>query len=162
MKKILIISDSHGEQDCVLQAFERVKPDMVIHLGDHDRDVRCLETKYPQTPVVALRGNCDMMSLAPNEFKTDIENVRIFAAHGHMQNVKSGMLHLSFAAREAEAKLCLFGHTHRAVLTESFGTIFMNPGACGGGRPSYGVVVLNNGAVQANLFDLDTGTELRR
>lgn len=162
MKKILIISDSHGEEDCVLQAFERVQPDMVLHLGDHDRDVRCLESRCPQIPIVALRGNCDMMSRAPMEFNTDIEGVRLFAAHGHLQNVKGGMLHMSYAAREAGAKLCLFGHTHRAVLTESFGTIFMNPGACGGGRPSYGVAILNNGAIQANIYDLDSGMELCR
>ena len=36
--KLLVLSDSHKRMQYMYQAVEREKPDLIIHLGDHDRD----------------------------------------------------------------------------------------------------------------------------
>ena len=36
--KLLILSDSHGEQEFMQLAVRRERPDAVIHLGDHCAD----------------------------------------------------------------------------------------------------------------------------
>ena len=46
MKKILVLSDSHGNVDNMVKAVERTHPDMMIHLGDCWADAQKLKVKF--------------------------------------------------------------------------------------------------------------------
>ncbi len=153
--KILVVSDSHGDLDALRSAVRRERPQAIIHLGDHASDADAIANEFAGLPVLSVRGNCDFDTPTRAETLTrEIEGVRIFAAHGHRYGVKSGLLRLSYAAREAGARLALFGHTHCPYLGEEGEMTLMNPGACGGFRPSYGVVTLQNGTLECRLTEL--------
>lgn len=48
--KLLILSDSHGEQEFMQLAVRRERPDAVIHLGDHCADADRLAEEFCGLP----------------------------------------------------------------------------------------------------------------
>ena len=89
--KLLILSDSHGEQEFMQLAVRRERPDAVIHLGDHCADADRLAEEFCGLPVLSVRGNCDLWG--PPRAETllrTFEGVRIFGTHGHRYGVKQG------------------------------------------------------------------------
>lgn len=153
--KLLVVSDSHGDLDALRLAVRRERPQAVIHLGDHCSDADELASEFAGLPVMSVRGNCDFDT--PTRADTlvrEMEGVRIFAAHGHKYGVKTGCLNFRYAALEQGAHLALFGHTHSPFLCEEDGLCLMNPGACSGAHPGYGVVTLQNGSVSCCLNEL--------
>lgn len=143
--KILILSDSHGEQRYMEEAIFREQPDQILHLGDRQRDGERLRANFPHIPFLAVPGNCDIGATDLPILLPEFCGCRFFVTHGHLHNVKYGLLRLSLAAREAGAQVAVFGHTHSACCERVDGLTLLNPGAAGGGRPSYGVVELTRG-----------------
>lgn len=146
MKKILVLSDSHGYVNNMIEAVKRVKPDMILHLGDVLVDVKDLEGYFPKILVESVPGNCDC-TMASTERILEIEGKRILICHGHTYQVKSTYLNLQYAAMEKEVDVALFGHTHKAFYQNHNGVIMMNPGSIGcppyGIPPSYGILELD-------------------
>ncbi|MBP3313604.1 MAG: metallophosphoesterase [Oscillospiraceae bacterium] len=138
--KILILSDSHGEQCYMEQAVLQEKPDCIIHLGDHSRDADTLGQTFPSIPMLSVAGNCDFASMAEETLVTDVRGVRFFITHGHRHGVKTNLLRLGYAAQEHLAQIVLYGHTHVADSRQLGDIHFLNPGACSGAKPSYAVV----------------------
>ena len=48
-RKILVLSDSHGNVNNMVTAVSRLHPDMIIHLGDCWADAEQLHRKFPMT-----------------------------------------------------------------------------------------------------------------
>ena len=129
MKKLIIISDTHGSR----KGIEKILPliaetDYVIHLGDGVGDMREVTELYPDK-VYRCSGNCDFFSMIPDEGIIEVEWLKIMYCHGHKYGVKN---HLYTLAREAKARGCdvvLYGHTHQALITEIDGITLINPGS---------------------------------
>lgn len=153
--KILVLSDSHRTMRYMEEALEIEKPDHVIHLGDHSADAEELSRRYPMLPILSVRGNCDWDCGDRDEVLADLQGVRFLVCHGHQYGVKSGLLRYTLAAREKLAQVALFGHTHQPVCTQMHDIWFVNPGSCGGYRPSYAVIKLNNGLISCQLKNVD-------
>lgn len=137
---ILVLSDSHGDLDAMIQAVEAVKPDCVLHLGDYWKDAMKLHERLGALPFYAVPGNCDMSVHAMDTRLLELEGVRIYMTHGHELRVKMSPLRAILAAQEAQARVLCFGHTHSALCEERDGLWILNPGACGGKFASYGVI----------------------
>lgn len=145
---LLILSDSHGDLKNMATIIDREIPQAVFHLGDYDSDAARISKQFPQLPFYSVSGNCDSFcSVAPDSILTELEGVRILAVHGHKQNVKLGMLNLSMTAREAQAQLVLFGHTHQAYHEEEGGVHYLNPGSCKGYGCTYAMAYVHKGQV---------------
>ena len=142
--KVLIFSDSHRELSYMRRAIESEQPDYVFHLGDHDSDAAELERECPLLPIAAVCGNCDAWgSDSPNVRLVTLGGLRIFLCHGHTYGVKRGLLRVTYAAREAQADILLFGHTHEPYREKDrYGMTLFNPGSCGYGRPTYGCLTI--------------------
>jgi len=126
------------------EAVRRERPELVIHLGDGLSDAQLLATEIYPTPVLGVQGNCDFpRDAAPITHTFHAESVRFFMTHGHAYGVKNGLLRLSLAARECEAQVVLFGHTHVPFCHQENGIWFLNPGSCRS-RLNYGVVRIEN------------------
>ncbi len=134
-KRMIVVSDSHGDEESLRQAFEQAarhgKIDIAVFLGDGTRDfdnVRSLRFMQ-DTICYAVKGNNDWTSLAENEILFNVNGARFFACHGHTRQVKYGLDRLWFAAREREAAVVLYGHTHRERIELEYGMHLINPGA---------------------------------
>ncbi|MBP3412987.1 MAG: metallophosphoesterase [Oscillospiraceae bacterium] len=146
--KLLILSDSHGELEKMRFAIHQEAPNAVFHLGDHDSDAALLCRQYPQLPIYYVSGNCDRLFPWSSASRIEeLEGVRILAAHGHQYNVKYGHMNFYMAAREAGAKLALFGHTHEAFCESYEDLWLLNPGSCKGYGASYAVAYISDGQV---------------
>ena len=151
--RILVVSDSHGTRHFMCRCVEVLKPDMILHLGDYYEDGEALHETYPDIRFLQVPGNCDVGRIpmgARYTLTPKPEEVRIFMTHGHIQHVKFGLGALIADGRKAGAKLILFGHTHVPHLEQTDDGIWvMNPGTCGHGGGTAGLVELAEGAVQS-------------
>ena len=112
--KIIVFSDSHRELDGMRKVIALEQPDYVFHLGDHDSDAEQISKEFPTLPVAMVRGNCDGWSDSSVSLTLALGGLRFFLCHGHSFGVKSGFLRAVYAAREQNADVLLFGHTHEA------------------------------------------------
>lgn len=108
---LLVVSDTHGRADLLLEAFRRAKPDGVLFLGDGLRDLNILPA---DTTLRAVRGNCDWITHAdaPPVRVEEIAGYRIYMTHGHLQGVKLSLDAAIENATAANADVLLYGHTH--------------------------------------------------
>ena len=151
--KLIVCSDSHGRSEHLVQAIRREAPELCFFLGDGERDLERAQSQFPDLPVYAVRGNCDLRSRLSQELVCAVGGVTIFATHGHRYNVKhdQSLIALRHAAREANANVILFGHTHLPLLEWHGGVLYLNPGSIGGIRRSYGLLTVEHGRVQGEL-----------
>lgn len=152
MKKLLIVSDSHGNPEALLRAVGAEWPvDMLFFLGDGQRDLEQVRLNYPELPVYSVKGNCDYAGTVPAETEVTVEQVRFFLTHGNRYGVKNGTSLLAEAARRRGADVALFGHTHRAYTRYDNGVLLFNPGSVGesrgGSGTDYGVMVVQDNTI---------------
>lgn len=144
MKKLLIVSDSHGDEVNLRRAVRaEADADALIFLGDGLRDLEALKKENFTRPVYAVRGNCDRTD-DPLEGLVPFGGVLLFYTHGHEYGVKAGCERLQREAAARGADIALFGHTHRPFHAEEAGLpALFNPGSLQQGR--YGIVVCDGG-----------------
>lgn len=150
--RILVVSDTHGSEGELRRALlAQPGAEVVFHLGDGEEEARRMQHLFPKKMFYHARGNGDWASSSPMEGLVQIEAVPIFYAHGHAYHVKSGEGVLIARAREQEAKVVLYGHTHKAVASFEDGLYIMNPGALSGWEPSYGTIDITPQGIVTNI-----------
>lgn len=153
--KVLVFSDSHGTTEHMVSAVKKEAPDALVHLGDHARDADALDRAFPLMPLCCVKGNCDLGDMRfPTERCIQWGSCKIFASHGHRYGVKGGVMNFYYAALEQGAQVALFGHTHRACCEQINGLWLLNPGACGGREPSYGIINIEEDGISCCVKDL--------
>ena len=151
--KILVFSDSHRYTGGMIQAIEEQQPDLVVHLGDLQRDAEELALLYPKLSMVTVPGNCDGWTTDPLERQFMVCGKRVLLSHGHIWHVKQGYDAALRAARNAGAHLLLFGHTHRPLVDYDGSLWVMNPGTIGRGSPcTYGIITISGGKVDCSTY----------
>ena len=137
----------------MLDAVALESPDLILHLGDCEKDSSVLTLRYPDIPLRKVRGNCDRLSseLDTDEFK--IEDKRFMMTHGHVYNVKTGKDRIIEIAGYRDIDILLFGHTHIPYHSVVEGIEVINPGSIGTGK-SYAVLEIKNGVVSCELKTL--------
>ena len=153
MKRILVVSDSHGavdKLDLILASQPQAR--IVFHLGDGARDLELIKHKYPNKYFHQVAGNCDFYSHLPEEVVDEIEGKRFFACHGHTLRVKYGIISLAEAARSENASVALYGHTHNPVTEYIDGVWFVNPGSMRDGN--YAVVDITDSGIMPILMKI--------
>ena len=152
--KAAVFSDTHSSNALMLEAIRRYRPDIVIHLGDYERDADIVRREFPEIAVYNVCGNCDMVPSAPAEDTVPLGPVKAFITHGHLYGVDWGdYSRLGYAALERGAAIAMFGHTHEAA-NEDFGSVkLLNPGTAGRGRePTWAKVeVYENGSIYTQI-----------
>ncbi len=125
MKKFVILSDTHRNL-APLFKIENImqEADYVIHLGDHDSDMRSFK-RVLCDKLHTVTGNCDGGS---TEEVLNVDGYKILLTHGHRYGVKSSLLQLLLRAKELGVNAVFYGHTHNADICEIDGITFINPG----------------------------------
>lgn len=154
--KILVLSDSHSALSFMRRCIRTVKPDVVIHLGDHYDDGQAMAEENPHIRFHQVPGNCDRYRCPPGTVEVcsyPIGGVWFHMTHGHRHGVKMGIGGLLADARKMGAQVVLYGHTHRAEChQEPDGLWVMNPGSCGSMGGSAGVIKIQNSEIKACYF----------
>ena len=149
--KILVLSDSHASRHFMRRCVDHIQPDAVVHLGDYFSDAEDLAEEYPNIPFYAVPGNCDRGRGWITEPETKLQNiggVRFMLTHGHLHQVKMTLTRLVADARAMGVQAVLFGHTHEAYCQqESDGLWVINPGSCGYGGGSAGLIEVTGGRI---------------
>ena len=156
MKKIIVVSDSHGNRKA-LDSLDGIfsESDMIVHLGDTSSDGGYIRGRYPDKTVV-INGNCDIMSVGESERIINCEGVNILACHGHIYSVKSTLSRLAKRAKELDCRLALYGHTHDARETEIDGVTLLNPGTLSRySQKSYLYLVVNGDKFTQKIVRID-------
>lgn len=154
--KILLISDSHGNNDRMTQILNREKPvDMVVHCGDIEGGEYLLE-KTAGCPLQVVRGNNDFFTELPQELEFDVGGKHVFLTHGHYYYVSMGTEKIIEEAKSRAADIVVFGHTHRPCVAYAENLIAVNPGSCAyprqeGRRCSYGILDLQGEKVNVEI-----------
>lgn len=152
--KILIVSDSHGNDRCIAMALDREWPiDAMFHLGDvqEDEDEFALILAGEEAPIYMVRGNCDYYSSVAMDRIVELEGHRILMTHGHTHGVSFGTDELAELALQNDCEIVVYGHTHRPEIDDSTqGLLILNPGSIAyprqrGRKKSYMVLELEKG-----------------
>jgi uncharacterized protein len=146
-----VISDTHGLlRPEVLRAFKDV--DLIVHAGDiGTADV--IEGLRSIAPVVAVRGNNDKgdwISDIPDSEITEVGSIYIYVLHD--------LNEIDLSPAVAGFKVVVSGHSHKPVVEEREGVLFVNPGSAGPRRfklpISVGRMTIVGELVTAELIEL--------
>lgn len=159
MKRIGLVSDSHGKTANLKKAIEQMgEVDLIFHMGDYIQDADLIKT-WTNTPVMAVRGNMDSFERErPLFIKTNIEGHNIYVAHGHGQQVKWGTEKLAHTAKANGCDIALYGHTHRKDFSEEDGVLLINPGSCSlpnDDYKSYGIMTIDGPEVDCQFYKIE-------
>jgi putative phosphoesterase len=160
--RIAIVSDTHGEvDDRVVE--EALRCDLVVHAGDvGTREV--LDALDPGAGrLIAVRGNNDvrekwrqsdweLLESLPWEARLPLPGGEIVVVHGHRYG-NPGRSHARMRRDYPEARLVVYGHSHRRCEDLCTSPWILNPGAAGRVRTFGGptVCLLEASAAQWRL-----------
>lgn len=140
--RILIVSDTHRQNNNYLKVLERVRPiDMVVHCGDAEGS-EYLICEGAGCPVEIVAGNNDFFSNLPRESEFEIGNYRVWLTHGHNYYVSMGNETIKKEAVSRGVDIVMYGHSHKPVIDIEKEIIAVNPGSLTyprqeGRRPTY-------------------------
>jgi putative phosphoesterase len=153
MRRIGLISDTHGllrpEAMAFLRGVERI-----VHGGDIG-DAGVLAALAEIAPVVAVRGNNDVGAWAdrvPLTERIEIGGIRLYAIHD--------LADLDIDPAAAGVRVVVSGHSHRPLVSERDGVLYVTPGSAGPRRftlpVSIGELLIgDDGRVVARTVTLD-------
>lgn len=149
--KLLVLSDSHSMLSFMRRCIRQVEPDAIIHLGDYFQDGETMKEEFSWIPFYQVPGNCDRYRCPPGQpeiLVETIDGVKLYMTHGHRHNVKMYLGALLRDARKCKADAALYGHTHEPDCSlEEDGLWVLNPGSCGYGGGSAGLIETRNGKI---------------
>mgnify|MGYP003448124801 CR=1 FL=1 len=156
--KILVVSDSHGARQTLLNLKERYEHevDAMVHCGDSE-----LQSDDPALQnFIYVKGNCDIDAHFSSESVRDIGGYRFFITHGHLYNVRMTLQNLSYKAEEVGANIVLFGHTHHVGSELGVDQVlYVNPGSIllprGRVEKTYAILHLKEKEVIVNIYDYE-------
>ena len=154
MPRVGLISDTHGLLRPEALAFLRGS-DRIIHAGDIG-DAAVLAELGALAPVTAIRGNNDRGAWAEAVAETEelrVDDVAIYVVHSLAD------LRLDPGAN---FQVIVSGHSHRPLVEERAGVLYVNPGSSGPRRFRLPVTVaelqIEGTSVRARVVELDVRT----
>lgn len=130
--RVIVFSDSHGSITEMKKVLDRERVDLIIHLGDVEKDARAVACLYNK-PLISVAGNCDVFPDSPCCVITDICGINVYICHGNTHY--GDEREVAAQAKKNGCELALFGHTHVPTDTVIDGVRVINPGSIS--RPRY-------------------------
>lgn len=146
-----VISDTHG-----LLRPEAIDAlagsSLILHAGDIGKP-EVLQELQAIAPTIAVRGNNDKGTWAeqiPESETISVGNVSIHILHILQE--------LAFEPQEKGIRVVITGHSHKPLIEERDGVLFLNPGSAGPRRFNLPIAIaqlhIHGSGVQANIIHL--------
>lgn len=150
MKKILVLSDVHGNKKVLEDIlYQHKDADYKIYLGDFQMSATH-QKEYSSMFDYVVTGNCDYTGISDITIFPSIEGKKLLITHGHYfgsMTAKIKFSDLYELARENDCSFILHGHDHIAVIEEKDGITRFNPGSTTFPRNningSYGLITID-------------------
>lgn len=170
-----VVSDTHIPDRVralhpeLIPALRKARVSAILHGGDISVP-SVLQALEQVAPVTAVRGNRDWVFAGqlPWEQRLEFGGVRVVLVHGHgtwsrylwdklqfmtagydLRRYQKTWRHLT------DAKVIVFGHTHRAENHWQDGRLWFNPGSACSGAPSFGLLHFSAGRVCGEIIHLN-------
>ncbi|VTU13071.1 phosphodiesterase [Variovorax sp. SRS16] len=158
MQRIGLISDTHGLLRP--QAMEFLRGcDHIVHGGDIGAQ-HVLDALAAIAPLTAVRGNNDGAAWADAIRETEhieLGGVWLYAIHD--------LARLDIDPAAEGIRVVVSGHSHRPVIEEREGVLYINPGSAGPRRfrlpISVGELIIEGGAITPRIVEMDTASPAR-
>jgi len=152
--RVGLVSDTHGLLRPEARAF-LIGCDCIIHGGDiGSREI--LDDLALIAPTIAVRGNNDGAPWADHLAATElirVGDVFVYIIHD--------LAELDLDPGAAGVRVIVSGHSHKPLLEERDGILYVNPGSCGPRRfklpVCLGELSVAGNAVRARIVDLSDG-----
>jgi uncharacterized protein len=146
-----VLSDTHGLLRP--EALDALRgKDMILHAGDVG-DLEILEALRRLAPVTAVRGNVDRGELA-----RELPSVALLDCGGASVYMLHDLATLDLTPRVAGIRVVVSGHTHKPLIREENGVLYLNPGSAGPRRFKLPITVaeltVENGVPSARIVEL--------
>ena len=150
--KIAILSDTHGLlRPEVVELLKTV--DVILHGGDINKQSIVDELRQ-YAPLYVVRGNNDKdwAEAIPHDLTVTLGGVTFFMVH-NKKDVPADL---------TGADVVVFGHSHKYLLEERDGVLWLNPGSCGPRRFHQEITMMmaevENGTLQVEKITIPQGT----
>jgi putative phosphoesterase len=158
--KVLVISDSHGAvfESHINEIKTHGDYDILIHCGDKYKDAQKFADKLNIKTMYQVPGNCDYDVVKEGVIFREIMGRKVLITHGHIHNVKYNLDSLKKFAKENNADVVLFGHTHDQLTEYADDTLFFNPGSTifpRRGSGSYGILEFTDDDIKCSVMTLE-------
>ncbi|MGX6961459.1 metallophosphoesterase [Vagococcus xieshaowenii] len=135
--KYLVVSDNHGERDILVELADKYRQqvDIMFHCGDSE----LLPTDSLWQDFIVVTGNCDYDHRYKKFQEVSVGEDTIYMTHGHLSAVRLDLQSLFYEAKEKQANIALYGHTHvlHSEMVEDM--LIVNPGSISQPRYPYRV-----------------------
>lgn len=154
MKKLVIMSDNHGDQSVIELVKEREKgADYYIHCGDSEAP-----RKEVLNGFICVRGNNDWGLDLPKEARLEVEGYSLLITHGQYLGYFHRELAMNDLLTRNHCQILISGHTHVPMFEQDGDFYYINPGSArlprGGSPKSYAVVYIEQGKVLYELKEI--------
>jgi uncharacterized protein len=154
MLRVGLISDTHGLLRPEARAF-LAGSDHIVHAGDVG-DSSILDTLAAIAPLTVVRGNVDTDAWADRLRETELirfGGVAVYVLHD--------VAALGIDPRAAGIRVVVSGHSHKPLVAERDGVLYVNPGSAGPRRFRLPIAVaelrIDGSAVEAHVQELTPG-----
>lgn len=125
--KALIVSDNHKDEYRMQELIDIYENeiDLWLHCGDSEFGVN-----HPLWATFkTVRGNMDWESQFPEVRIEELGDTTFGVLHGHKHQVKFSLDSMADVAKENDASVIFYGHTHIAKVDKMDDVFFINPGS---------------------------------
>lgn len=125
MTKLLVVSDTHGDDFLLENIIELEKPNYIIHAGDHELSKEWLDERN----ILFVKGNNDYHG--EDVLVLSINNKTIVLTHGHKQYSIFNWHHSLYEHfKKYNPDIIIYGHSHKEVIDKfNNQTFIINPGS---------------------------------
>lgn len=157
-EKLAILGDTHGRIEEIKQELKKLSIKHFLYTGDFYGDAKRL-AHHLGISFDGVLGNCDPPNPeAQEEIIVEWAGQKIFIVHGHQYGVKASLNRLYYRAKELQANIVLYGHTHMPMEEIIEDILFINPGSPsrprGGAKPSFALLELTDKGVKHKIITL--------
>jgi putative phosphoesterase len=152
--RVGLVSDTHGLLRPEVRAF-LMGSDYIVHGGDIG-GLEILDELAVIAPLIAVRGNNDREPWAADLRETElirVGNIFVYVIHN--------LAELDIDPDAAGVRVVVSGHSHKPMVEERDGILYVNPGSCGPRRfklpISAGEITVSGSAVKARIVDMMGG-----